>query len=161
MKVLVLGNAGAGKSTLCTRLAVRYSVPSLSLDDVAFQEGAVRRPLRDSVEEVERWMADKPGWVIEGCYADILEPILAHCDELIFLNPGVEVCVAHCRSRPWEPEKFGSRQEQDSHLEHLVQWVQSYETRTDEYGLFQHRRIFSSFQGKKSELHDPGEYGAV
>ena len=22
---------------------------------------------------------------------------------LLFLNPGMETCVAHCRARPWEP----------------------------------------------------------
>lgn len=161
MKVILLGNAGAGKSTLSRKLIARHPADRLSLDEVAFRGGTERRPLRDSIEDVERWIAGKESWIIEGCYADIIEPVLERCDELIFLNPGVEACVAHCLARPWEPEKFGSRQEQDENLENLLEWVRSYESRTDEYGLSRHRELYDSFQGRKRELNDPNEYELV
>ena len=83
------------------------------------------------------------------------------CDELIFLNPGVDVCVAHCRSRPWEPEKFSSRQEQDEHLDHLIQWVRSYDERADDYGLGRHRALYDSFPGKKCEYTHPSQYSTL
>jgi len=158
MKVILLGNAGAGKSTLSRQLIAKHSAERLSLDEVAFHGGAARRPLQDSIEDVKRWIAGRENWIIEGCYADIIEPILACCDELIFLNPGVEVCVARCRSRPWEPEKFSSHQEQDANLENLLQWVRTYEDRTDEYGLSRHRELYERFQGKKREFSDPSDY---
>jgi adenylate kinase family enzyme len=161
MRVILLGNAGAGKSTLSRKLIAKHRAPRLSLDEVAFQGGTERRPLGDSIEDVKRWIADKESWIIEGCYADIIEPVLALCDELIFLNPGVDACIAHCRSRPWEPEKFSSRQEQDENLDNLIQWVRSYETRPDEYGLSRHRSLYNSFSGKKRELSHPGEYDSV
>lgn len=158
MKVILLGNAGAGKSTLSGKLLAKQPAARLSLDEVAFQEGTERRPLPESIAEVRRFIAQHESWIIEGCYADIIEPILAECEELIFLNPGVETCVAHCRTRPWEPEKFGTMQEQDENLESLIAWVRSYETRTDEYGLRRHRALYESFQGKKREFNDPGQY---
>jgi adenylate kinase family enzyme len=161
MKIILLGNAGAGKSTLSKKLIAKHPTARLSLDEVAFQDGTERRPLQDSIEDVKRWIADNESWIIEGCYAEIIEPLLESCDELIFLNPGVDVCIAHCRSRPWEPEKFGSRQEQDENLENLLQWVSSYESRTDEYGLFRHRKLYDSFHGKKREFNDPSEYASV
>lgn len=71
------------------------------------------------------------------------------------------MCIAHCRSRPWEPEKFSSRQEQDENLENLLQWVRAYETRTDEYGFARHRELYESFQGKKREFNDPSDYESV
>jgi hypothetical protein len=86
---------------------------------------------------------------------------LAFCDELIFLDPGMDACVAHCRSRPWEPEKFSSRQEQDENLANLIRWVRSYETRPDEYGLSRHRALYASFPGKKRQLNHPSEYESV
>jgi len=88
-----------------------------------------------------RFISVNQRWIIEGCYSDIIEPILAECEELIFLNPGVDVCIAHCRARPWEPEKFGSKEEQDENLDNLIEWVSAYEIRSDEYGLHRHRAL--------------------
>lgn len=107
---------------------------------------------------MKRWIADHESWIIEGCYADIIEPLLEHCDELIFLNPGVDTCLAHCRSSPWEPEKYGSRQAQEEDLKNLLNWVRSYESRMDQYGLLRHRKVFDSFHGEKRELNDPSGY---
>ncbi|KEF41616.1 MAG: shikimate kinase [Cyanobium sp. CACIAM 14] len=162
MRIILLGNAGAGKSTLAGRLIAREPAERLSLDAVAFAGGsAQRRPLQESLEEVRRWIAQRQSWIIEGCYADIIEPLLVHCDELLFLNPGIEACVAHCRARPWEPEKFGSPQQQDANLENLIQWVRSYSERTDEYGLARHRALFDASEGAKREFRHPGEYDAL
>lgn len=158
MKVILLGNAGAGKSTLSRNLMAESPAACLSLDSVAFNGGIERRPLQDSVADVRRFIGSNGSWIIEGCYADIIEAILDDCDELIFLNPGVDVCVAHCRARPWEPEKFDSRQAQDEHLDNLVEWVRSYEVRSDEYGLQRHRALYDSFGGNKRELTDPELY---
>jgi len=36
-------------------------------------------------------------------------------------------------------------------LDHLIQWVQEYETRDDEYGLKRHRQVFDRFSGPKHE----------
>jgi adenylate kinase family enzyme len=161
VRIILLGNAGSGKSTLSRKLAAGQAAARLSLDAVAFHGGVERRPLRDSVDQAKRWIAAHSSWVIEGCYADIIEPLLASCDELVFLNPGVEVCIAHCRARPWEPEKFGSRQAQDDNLDNLIEWVRAYETRADEYGLARHRALYESFPGRKRECRHPAEYGSV
>ncbi len=161
MKIILLGSAGAGKSTLCKKLIAKQPASSLSLDAVAFQGDVTRRSLEESIKDVQLWIADNDSWVIEGCYSDIIEPILGYCDELIFLNPGIEACVAHCRSRPWEPEKFNSREEQDENLDNLIQWVRSYETRKDEYGLSRHRALYESFLGNKREYTQSSEYESV
>ena len=86
-------------------------------------------------------------WIIEGCYGDLIEAALPCCTELRFLNPGTETCVAHCKRRPWEPSKFSSAEEQDAMLSQLIQWVQEYQTRNDEYGLKRHRQVFDKFFG--------------
>lgn len=161
MRVIILGNAGAGKSTLARKLMGQEKASRLSLDEVAFQGSAQRRTLQDSIDDVKRWIDGQESWIIEGCYADIMESILDFCDELIFLNPGVDACLAHCRARPWEPDKFRSREEQDSNLDNLLAWVATYETRKDEYGLLRHRALFDSFAGRKREFHLPSEYDSI
>ncbi|WP_305043330.1 AAA family ATPase [Geoalkalibacter sp.] len=158
MKVILLGNAGAGKSTLARKLLQKQPAARLSLDEVAFGVGSERRPLEDSIADVQAFIEKNESWIIEGCYADILEPVLELCEELYFLNPGMETCVAHCRSRPWEPEKFASADEQDENLQNLIVWVRAYESRGDEYGLKRHRALFESFTGRKREFNDPGDY---
>jgi hypothetical protein len=60
--------------------------------------------------------------------------------------------VAHCLARPWEPEKYSSKEEQDARLDFLLQWVREYESRTDEYSLFRHRLLFDDFEGPKREF---------
>ena len=91
-------------------------------------------------------------------YGDLVEAALPHCTELRFLNPGIDVCVAHCMSRPWEPEKFPTPEAQRATLDDLVRWVRDYESRDDEYGLATHRRIFETFRGKKREYSSVMSY---
>ena len=152
MKLILMGNAGAGKSTMARRVIVGRPIATLSLDDIAWNPGVQRKPLRESLELLKAFIGAHEEWVVEGCYGDLIEAALPHCTELLFLNPGVEACVAHCHQRPWEPEKFASPEAQDAMLKQLVLWVKEYETRDDEYGLKRHRKTFDEFKGPKREF---------
>ena len=77
-------------------------------------------------------------WVIEGCYADLLGAAAPHCTELIFLNPGLAACVAHCRTRLWEPHKYETHAAQEAQLPRLIAWVWQYEAREDACSLAAH-----------------------
>ena len=161
MRLILLGNAGAGKSTMARRLTGSANIPRLSLDEIAWDEGFPRprrKPLEQSLTLLRQFIRSNDQWIIEGCYGDLVEAALPHCTELRFLNPGVETCVAHCNRRPWEPSKFSSAEEQDAMLTQLIQWVKDYETRDDEYGLKQHRRIFDGFSGPKREYISTASY---
>jgi len=119
MRVILLGNAGAGKGTMARFLAQNSTVPRLSLDEIAWNEGATRRPHDESARELRCFLNGNEQWIIEGCYSDLIEEALSRCTELRFLNPGIEVCVEHCRTRHWEPEKFSSPEEQQTTTERL------------------------------------------
>lgn len=147
-----MGNAGAGKSTLAARLVAERGAACLCLDDLAWQQGIVRKPLADSLAQLHAFIDAHRQWVIEGCYGDLIEAALPHCDELIFLNPSSAVCEARCRERRFEPHKFATRAEQDAMLGSLIEWVRQYEFRDDEFGLCRHRRIFYEFRGRKREV---------
>lgn len=159
MKVVLMGNAGAGKSTLARTLTGREAARRLSLDELAFSAGTDRRPLDDSIADALRFVESNRSWIVEGCYADIIEPLLNHAEYLVFLNPGVEVCVEHCMARPWEPEKFDTMESQNANLANLVGWVRQYEVRDDEYGLKRHRALYESFAGPKVEYTNVCDYG--
>lgn len=151
-RILIFGNSGSGKTTLARALAREHALPHLDLDSLAWDRPGERRPMDESVRAIRGFVGAHSGWVIEGCYGDLLEQVLPWATELRFLNPGVDACVANCRARPWEPEKYPSREAQDGMLEFLLGWVREYETRTDEYSLMRHRRIFESFPGPKEEV---------
>lgn len=158
MKLIILGNAGSGKSTLARHFQEAEELPILSLDSLAFSDGPERRPLAESIEIALKFINAHSTWVIEGCYANIISAILSYADKLIFLNPGIEACVRLCRQRKWEPEKYSSAKQQSDNLNYLINWVREYDTRKDEYGLDQHRDLFSRFTGEKIEYTDLSQY---
>ena len=59
MKVILLGNAGAGKSTLSRKLMAESPAACLSLDAVAFNGGIERRPLQDTIADVKQFIERK------------------------------------------------------------------------------------------------------
>jgi len=152
-RTVLLGNSGSGKSTLAARLASASGQPHLDLDTLAWEPEPPprRRPLADSTRDVADFTAGDV-WVIEGCYADLLAAALARCTRLVFLNPGIEACVANAMSRPWEPHKYPSKAAQDANLEMLLAWIRDYQTRTDVFSLSAHRALFDGFAGDKVEL---------
>jgi adenylate kinase family enzyme len=153
-RILIFGNSGAGKSTLARALAADHALAHLDLDDLAWEQAdaPTRRARERSRAEIEKFTSANAGWVIEGAYADLLTMLLDECSELVFLNPGVEACVANCRARPWEPHKYADREAQDRNLAFLVGWVREYERRDDEYSLSSHRWLFDRFNGVKREF---------
>lgn len=150
MRIVIIGNSGSGKSTMARALAAEGAAV-LPLDDIAWDPGIVRKPLADSVAALEDFVRRHDAWVIEGCYGDLVRAALRHCEELVFLNPGIETCVENCRRRPFEPSKFDSPEAQDERLDALIAWVRTYDTRDDEFGLACHREIFEGFDGRKRE----------
>jgi adenylate kinase family enzyme len=158
MRTILLGNAGAGKSTMARGLIGNKDVPLLPLDEIAWAGRTTRMSLTETLRLLHEFIKSNEHWVIEGCYGDLVEAALPHCTELRFLNPGVETCVAHCLSRSWEPSKFPSAMEQNAMLQTLVGWVREYETRDDEYGLKRHRFIYEHFGGVKREYRSVASY---
>lgn len=151
-RIVLFGNSGSGKTTMARRLAQEFSLRHLALDVLAWASPGVRRRIDESAPLIRDFIDANPEWVIEGCYGDLLEQVLPLATEVRFLNPGLEVCLANCRARPWEPEKYSSMEAQDEKLEFLLDWVRAYESRTDEYSLARHREIFDRFNGSKQEF---------
>ncbi len=153
MRVLLFGNSGSGKSTLARALAQAHDLAHLDLDTIVWEPGrvAVPRPPAAVRASLAEFIAAHARWVIEGCYGELIEAAAPSCTELIFLNPGRDACLANNLRRPFEPHKYASKAEQDAMLDQLQAWVAAYYTRDDAWSYAAHRRIFDSFQGRKSE----------
>lgn len=157
-KIVIFGNSGSGKSTLAKSLCQTYKLQHLDLDVLAWldTQPPQRRPLVDSCRQIDQFLKQQDNWIIEGCYADLLNYVIEHASEIIFLNPGVDACIANCRQRPWEPHKYPSKEAQDANLEMLIAWLREYPTRKDEFSLHAHRELFDNYNGKKQEYTHVG-----
>jgi adenylate kinase family enzyme len=154
MRTLIFGNSGSGKSTLARELSAEHDLPHLDLDAIVWEPGqvAVMREPEAVMASLRAFLDDNEGWVIEGCYGELVEAAAPHCAQLVFLNPGLEACLANNRRRPWEPHKYASPEAQDAMLDNLQAWVRAYYTRDDQWSYAAHRRIFDVFPGAKAEV---------
>ena len=78
--------------------------------------------------------------------------LLPHCTRLVFLDPGVDACIANARARPWEPHEHESQAARDAGLDFLIGWIRDYAIRDDEMSLAAHRTLYDGFAGAKVEL---------
>jgi len=162
-RTALLGNSGSGKSSLAKALAALRPFPVLDLDTLVWEPNriAVRRVESAILADLKAFTDRHPGWIIEGCYADLINALLPLSPELVFLNPGREVCLLHCRQRPHEAAKYTSRDDQDQRLGFLLDWVSGYYTRTDALSLAGHRQLFDGYEGPKHEVLTPVDLTAL
>lgn len=109
----------------------------------------VRSSLQDSIDKINQSTKENPGWVIEGCYSDLLAAIINKAEQAIFLNLSITSCIDNCRNRPWESDKYQSLEQQNQNLDMLLEWVQQYPLRDDEFSLKAHQKLYDDFTGKK------------
>ena len=150
-KVIIFGNSGAGKSTLAKKLSGSEGLHHFDLDTVAWLATSPPqiKPVAESMQAVQEFITQYDQWVIEGCYADLLELVAPQCNEMIFLNLSIESCIHNARNRPWEPHKYPSKSAQDENLEMLLQWIAGYETRQDTFSKASHQKLYESYAGPK------------
>jgi adenylate kinase family enzyme len=162
MKVLVFGNSGSGKSTYARALAKREGLAHLDLDAIVWEPGpiAVQRSPESVESSLRSFIELHPAWVIEGCYSELVRAASAHCTQLVFLNPGIDVCLANNLRRHWEPHKYASLELQNTMLGQLQEWVAGYYQRKDAWSYRVHREIFDAFAGPKVEHREVGAYAA-
>jgi adenylate kinase family enzyme len=162
MRTIVFGNSGSGKSTYAQALSTQYGIPHLDLDSIVWEPGkvAVMRAPEAIFASLHEFLDANPAWVMEGCYGELVQMAATRCTQLVFLNPGLNACLANNCSRPWEPHKYGSKELQDSMLANLQTWVAGYYQRDDQWSYTAHRKIFQAFGGSKVEYCDPSAYSA-
>lgn len=152
--IAIVGNSGSGKSTLARLLSNTGAIPTLDLDTVAWEPGQIAVPRSDVLAnaDVNEFCRGNSEWIVEGCYARLVKVALAYQPHLLFLDPGLEQCADNCRSRPWEPHKYESKEEQDSKLEYLLAWIGDYYSRDDDMSLAAHTTLFAEYAGPKRRL---------
>jgi len=156
--VLIFGNSSSGKSTLAKKLHKEHGLAHLDLDLLAWLPTTppTRKPLEESRVEIEAFISSNALWVIEGCYADLLEFAAPASEEIIFMNLPIDTCLDNAKRRPWEPHKYPSKEAQDANLDMLLKWISQYEERTDSFSKTMHQQFFDRYQKSKAMInHNP------
>jgi len=150
-RILIIGNSGAGKTTLAKHLAEKDGLAHLDLDNVAWESSnpPKRAPFSQSTQKMEDFFSKNPHWVAEGCYHDLISYAAKQASKLYFLDIPIEECIENASNRPWEAHKYGSKEQQDANLDMLIDWIKTYPSRSDEFSRTAHENLFIEFDGEK------------
>ncbi|MEO3779973.1 AAA family ATPase [Micromonospora sp. B11E3] len=105
-RVLIVGSAGAGKSTLAREVARRLGLPVVHLDRHYWRPGW-------TVPDETRWretvaaLAAAPAWVLDGNYGTTLDLRLPRADLLVLVDLPWPLCLARVVRRRWDPRAAG------------------------------------------------------
>ncbi|MDG2090004.1 MAG: AAA family ATPase [Gammaproteobacteria bacterium] len=150
-KLIIFGNSGSGKSSLAKHISETEGLTHLDLDTIAWLDSSPpqRAPLDSCSNILQAFMVENNSWVVEGCYADLLNLLSPQANEIIYLNLSVELCIENAKNRPWEPHKYESKQTQDEQLSMLLEWIAQYQFRDDTFSQTSHLNFYHSFTGEK------------
>jgi adenylate kinase family enzyme len=108
-RILVTGNAGAGKTSVARILATHMGLPYVGLDQIVWQPKWVRTPIEERRLK-EQAVANTPSWIVDG----VSQVMMQAADTVIFLDYPRYICFWRVfwrnlpylfRSRPGLPEK--------------------------------------------------------
>ncbi|TDY84972.1 UNVERIFIED_ORG: adenylate kinase family enzyme [Herbaspirillum seropedicae] len=144
LRILIIGNSGAGKSWLADRLAEKYGSPHIDLDSLHWL-GAGYNEARERSEAIAlvKSAASQARWTIEGIYGWLVSEIAANATALIWLCPDEEACIKNIQQRG----RRGNASEQS--FSDLLDWAKTYRLRTGSSSFGVHQRIFEDFAGTK------------
>jgi adenylate kinase family enzyme len=91
-RVMVVGCAGAGKSTVARALADRLQLPVIHLDQHYWQPGWIE-PDENAWRQQQRTLAAADHWIIDGNYSSTVEERLNRADAILILDLPRMLCL--------------------------------------------------------------------
>lgn len=84
-RILIIGNAGSGKSTFSKKLAQKLGLPLVHLDRI-YWKGNWEHLSREEFDEALQAELIKPQWIIDGNFNRTFPHRLAYCDTVFFFD---------------------------------------------------------------------------
>lgn len=103
-RILVIGCAGSGKSTLSRRLRDLLQIPLIYLDQVWHLPNGSHITCEEFDEKLAA-ILKTPCWILDGNYRRTLPVHLECCDTVILLDFPTEICLAQAAGRIGHPRE--------------------------------------------------------
>ncbi|MEL7298953.1 MAG: hypothetical protein AAFM92_01095 [Pseudomonadota bacterium] len=97
---MIIGQPGAGKSTLARALGARTGLPVVHLDHIHWQTGWVPRPMAEKIP-MARAREEEDAWIIEGGLSTTWPSRLARADMLVWIDVGLWLRLWRVLARSW------------------------------------------------------------
>ena len=101
-RILIVGCPGSGKTTFALRLAEKTGLPLYHMDRLNWRADRTHLPREKLIAALQPILAS-PCWIIDGNYGGTMSMRMEACEEVIFLDYPVEVCLAGVRARMGKP----------------------------------------------------------
>lgn len=160
-RLVIIGNAGSGKSYLSRQLGERLSIPAIHLDVWFWEPGGFsqKRPqhvvyqLIDKAKQGDRWIA-------EGVYGELAVRFFGRAEGLIWLNLDWESCRANLLQRgPQDPDPLTPAAQADFLA--LLDYAAAYWSRSGPRSFIGHQELFEAFPGRKWMLRSRAAIDAL
>ena len=97
-KIIVVGNAGSGKTHFSIQLAEILGLPLIHLDKEYWNENWTETP-RENWLNKHRELISGDSWIIDGHYSSLLKPRFKEADGVIFLDIANTACYKNLLER--------------------------------------------------------------
>lgn len=85
-KIIIIGDAGRGKTTLASTISKKLNIPYHSTDDYFYEvKFTKRRDRQESIDQISKNYHSKK-WIVEGTTRHLLEPGLESADLIVYLR---------------------------------------------------------------------------
>ena len=84
-RILIVGNSGAGKSTMARAMGEKTGLPVVHLDRLFWRENW-QHIAREEFDALLQQELEKSQWIIDGNYDRTVSTRLAYCDTVILLD---------------------------------------------------------------------------
>lgn len=97
-RILLIGNAGAGKTTFAKQLAQKLHLPLVHLDKL-YWCGNWEHLSRDEFDAILQSELEKPQWIIDGNFNRTIPHRLQFCDTVFYFDFPTITCLAGITKR--------------------------------------------------------------
>lgn len=97
-RIAIIGCPGGGKSTLARALHEKTGLPIYHLDNIWWKPDRTHIT-REAFDAALADILKKPAWIVDGNYSRTVEPRIAACDTVLFLDYDEQTCMDGIVSR--------------------------------------------------------------